>query len=324
MLSDSVAQRPSALALDGIATEMADLEAILQDVSRTEYLFIRDIIRAAFGASGKRLRPMVALLSGQLAAAAVAPTLSLAASVETLHVASLVHDDVIYQAFIRRGHPALNAHLSAEVMVLAGDYLFARAAAFAAETGSPRVVRVFSDCLMTICVAQLAQLTTRRSVPGRDECLTRMYGKTAALFATAAECGAILGAAEEAGVSALRAYGERLGLAWQIVDDALGFLADSEGLGKPAGLEVGQRMLTLPALYASADGAAPLADALAGDMNAVAEVIDVVREGNALDLALADARAYADAAVAALSWFPPVAARQALERLAHVAVERSA
>ncbi len=324
MLSDSVVQRLSSFAVDDIAAEMAQLETILQDVSRTEYSFIRDIVRVAFAHSGQRLRPVVALLSGQLAAAAAAPTLSLAASVEALHAASLVHDDLIDQSFIRRGHPTLGAHLSAETTVLAGDYLFARAAAFAAATGNPRVVRVFSACLMSMCAAELAQLTARRGVPSRDEYLARIHGKTAVLFATAAECGAILGAVDEAGVSALRSYGEQLGLALQIVDDVLDFVADSTSLGRPSGSALRQGTLTLPALYAAAYGDAPLLEALAGDIDAVAEVIDAVREGGAADLALADARAYADGAVAALGWFPPVAARHALERLAHVAVERSA
>ena len=324
MLSDSVVQRPSAFAVDDIAADMAQLETILQDVSRTEYSFIQDIVRAAFAHGGKRLRAAVALLSGRLVAAATAPALSLAASVETLHAASVVHDDLIDQSFIRRGHPTLNVHLSAETTVLAGDYLFARAAAFAAETGSPRVVRVFSECLMTMCAAELMRLSARRGVPSRDEYLARIHGKTAVLLATAAECGGILGAVDEIGASALRSYGEKLGLAFQIVDDVLDFVADSDGLGKPAGSDLRQGTLTLPALYAGVYGEAPLMDALAGDSHALAEVINAVRDGGGAALALADARAYAEAAVAALSWFPPVVARHALERLAHVAVDRSA
>lgn len=235
MLSDSVAQRPPALPLDGIAAALAQLETTLHDVSRTEYPLVRDVVRAAFAHSGPRLRPAVSLLVGQLASAPIAETQSLAASVETLYAASRVHDDLIDQSFLRRSHPTLNPHLSAEASVLAGDYLFARAAAFAAETGSARVVRVFSECLMTMCGGELAHLATRRGMPTCDEYLARSYAKTGVLFATAAECAAILGDLSEKHIDALRHYGESVGLACQIADDCLHFTASAATLGQPDG-----------------------------------------------------------------------------------------
>lgn len=323
MLSDSVVERPFAFDFSEVAAEMSRLEAVLQDASRIEYPLVRDVVRASFGSGGKRIRPAISLLVGKVLKAPLDKILSLAASVETLHTASLVHDDLIDQSFIRRGHPTLNAHLSAETTVLAGDYLFARAAAAAADTGSPRVVRIFSECLMTMCAGELSQLAERRAIPGREDYMRRIYGKTAALFATAAECAAILAEVDEQDIAALRRYGQNLGLAFQIIDDILDFTAAAETLGKPAGSDLRQGTVTLPALYAAGQGA-PLAEALAGNQAAQAAVIDAVRSTDAAVLARADAQQLAAAAVAELTWLPPGPARLTLERLADFTLSRAA
>jgi geranylgeranyl pyrophosphate synthase len=262
------------------------------------------------------LRPAVAFLVGDIAAAPAEPILYLAAAVETLHAATLVHDDLIDQSLLRRGHPTLNASLSAETTVLAGDYLFARSAAFAARTNSPRVVQIFSDCLMTICGGELGQLAQRGRVPTRDEYLGRIYSKTAALFAAAAESAAVLGTLDKAQVRSLRRYGEKLGLAFQIRDDILDFTADAVAVGKPVGADLRQGTVTLPVLYAAAADHLPLAQALAHQPEAVETVIRAVRDSDALQAAARDAAELAAAAVEALAEFPPSPSRQALEALA--------
>ncbi len=316
------ARTASALSLNLIATEMETLEQMLQDVSTVEYPLVRDVVRGAFAYGGKRLRPAVALLTGKLIDAPADKTLVLAGAVETLHAATLVHDDLIDQSLIRRGHPTLNASLSAETTVLAGDYLFARSALFAAQTESPRVVTIFSETLMTICGGELGQLSQRRSVPTRDEYLKRIYSKTAALFAAAAEGAAVLGGRSERQIVALRRYGENLGLAFQIMDDILDFSADEATLGKPVGADLRQGTVTLPVLYAASNNHLPLDDALQGKAAAIDAVIARVRESNALALARAEAQQYAAAAVAALTWCPTGPARQTLEALADYAVNR--
>ncbi len=324
MLTEISTRTPLAFSIDPVAEPMQRLEATLQDVSAVEYPLVSDVVRGAFAYGGKRVRPMIALLVGQMVGAPEAPLMALAASVETLHAATLIHDDLIDQSLIRRGHPTLNASLSAETTVLAGDYLFARAAAFAAQTGSPRVVRIFADCLMTICAGELGQLSDRRRTPTRDEYLKRVYSKTAALFAAAAEGAAVLGGVAENQVRALRQYGEHLGLAFQIVDDILDFTADEATLGKPVGSDLRQGTVTLPTLYAVVNDGVVLARALAGDKAAVETMIDFVRRSDGPALARGDAQQYAASAIANLAWFPHSPARQALEGLADFTVSRAA
>jgi geranylgeranyl pyrophosphate synthase len=285
---------------------------------------VQTVVRGAFAHGGKRIRPTIALLVGQLVGAPEDKLMALAASVETLHAATLIHDDLIDQSLIRRGHATLNASLSAETTVLAGDYLFARAAAFAAETGSPRVVSIFAECLMTICGGELGQLTGRRRTPTREEYLKRIYSKTAALFAAAAEGAAVLGRTSESETRTLRQYGEDLGMAFQIIDDILDFTSDEAALGKPVGSDLRQGTVTLPALYASANDGVLLDRALSGDKAAAEAVIATVRESDASAMAQADARQYAASAIAALAWFPPGSARGALEGLADFTVSRVA
>ena len=297
---------------------------MLQDVSSVEFPLVADVVQGAFASGGKRLRPAVALLTGQLVDAPADRTLALAAAVETLHAASLVHDDLIDQSLVRRGHPTLNAVLSAETTVLAGDYLFARSAAFAADTHNPRVVRAFSACLMEMCAGELGQLSQRRSVPTRDGYQRRIYSKTAILFATASSSAAVLGGAPEQQITLLRQYGENLGLAFQINDDVLDLAGDPAALGKPVGSDLRQGTVTLPVLFAAARDGLPLGQALAGEAWAVETVVDAVRSSDALALARAEAELYAAAAISCLAWFPDGPARQALEGLADFSVHRAA
>lgn len=321
MLTEIATRRPTAFTIQPIAEPLARLEQILQDVSTVEFPLVREVVRSAFAYGGKRIRPTIALLVGRLVGADADKLMALAASVETLHAATLIHDDLIDQSFVRRGHPTLNASLSAETTVLAGDYLFARSAAFAAQTGSPRVVKIFAECLMTICGGELGQLTGRRSIPSREQYLKRIYSKTAALFAAAAEGAAVLGHRSEAEVSALRQYGSDLGLAFQIVDDILDFTADETTLGKPVGSDIRQGTVTLPALYAAQAGA-PVERAISGDKAAVEAVIQMVRGSEAVALARAEAQQYAGSAVTALAWFPQSETRETLEALADFTVSR--
>ncbi|MFN8482078.1 MAG: polyprenyl synthetase family protein [Anaerolineae bacterium] len=318
------ARLPESLDLEPIRSSLSALDLLLQDVTAVDYPLVADVVRAAFAADGKRLRPSVALLTGAMLHAPSDTTLALAAAVETLHTACLVHDDLIDQSFVRRGHPTLRAALSAETTVLAGDYLFARAAAFAAETRHPRVVRAFSECLMDMAAGELEQISQRRVTPSREDYLRRVYSKTAVLFATASSAAGVLGGASEQAVALLRQYGENVGLAYQINADVLDFVGEPESPGQPVGADLRRGRVTLPVLYAAAAADLPLAQALAGELWAVEAVIEAVQSSDALALARADAERYAAVAVSCLSWFPDEAARQTLEAVADFSVRRAA
>lgn len=200
---------------------------------------------------GKRLRPALALLAGKLYPKTPGARLtSLAAAIEALHTATLVHDDLVDGSMLRRGHPTLNASWSTGATVLAGDYVFARAAYFAAETGSVRVMQIFAQTLMTIVEGELHQLMDLRNWhQTKDSYFRRIYGKTAALFAAATESAGVLGEAPEEQVAALRDYGYNLGMAFQIMDDVLDFVGDERIVGKPVGSDLRHGTVTLPVYY---------------------------------------------------------------------------
>src|SRR5437867_707470 len=198
---------------------------------------------------GKLLRPALALLSGRFGRYGLSLIDPLAASVELLHTAPLVHDDVIDSAATRRGRPTVNSSFQNSTTVMLGDYLFAHAADQVVKTDNLRVVRLFSNTLMIMAKGEIGQdLAAYDSRQTIRDYLQRIGGKTASLFATACEGGAIVSGAQEEWIEALRQYGYNFGMAFQIVDDILDFTGDESLMGKPVGSDLMQGTLTLPAL----------------------------------------------------------------------------
>lgn len=295
------------------------------------------------GSGGKRLRPAVALLSvrfnGQLEAPALHdPIISLAASVEMLHTATLVHDDVIDGSLLRRGAPTLNAMWNRGATVLAGNYMFARAARFAAETGNPRVIRIFSETLEIIVEGELRQLRARRQLrQQKDEYYQRIYAKTASLFCAAAEAAAVLSGLHEEGIRSLRDYGYNLGMAFQIVDDILDFTGDARSLGKPAGSDLRQGTLTLPFFYYLQIAPQPqqVLDQLEalydGDIDGddaswtgtVDEIVQDLRAGPAIEAARQEATVFLSRAAAGLAGLPDNPYKQSMLDLCEFVVQRT-
>ncbi len=212
------------------------------------------------GSGGKRLRPALALMAAHLQEAAThdfAPSrpdtpevIALAAAVEMLHTATLVHDDVIDSALLRRGAPTLNATWNGGSTVLAGDYMFGAAALFSAQTQNLQVIRLFSDTLKIIVDGELRQLRDRYNYEQeKGAYYQRIYAKTASLFCAATQGAAILAGFTEPEVKCLRDYGYYFGMAFQIMDDVLDFTSNEATLGKPAGSDLLQGTLTLPFFY---------------------------------------------------------------------------
>jgi len=204
------------------------------------------------GSGGKRLRPALALLAAgasgiDASSIAQQQVIALASAVEMLHTATLVHDDVIDGALLRRGSPTLNATWSGGLTVLAGNYMFGTAAHFSAETENLRVIRLFSNTLEVIVTGELNQLHARYQFEQPKEIYyQRIYAKTASLFCAATEGAAILAALPDENIHALHEYGYHFGMAFQIIDDLLDFTADESTLGKPAGGDLLGGTLTLP------------------------------------------------------------------------------
>jgi octaprenyl-diphosphate synthase len=330
-----------------IREAMALVEAKLRVADSALFAPLSDAFISLIGSGGKRMRPALALLAygagktqsenGMYANQIDDRIIALAASVEMLHTSTLVHDDVIDGALLRRGAPTLNATWSGGATVMAGNYMFGAAARFAAETGSMRVIHLFADTLRVIVDGELHQLLDRYNYEQPMESyLSRIYAKTASLFCAATEGGGVLAGLNETQVAALRSYGYNLGMAFQIVDDILDFMGDAETLGKPAGSDLNQGTLTLPFfafLETVADRDAFIRkleetrdQADAGEIqlwrNLVAEVVTRLRATGAAEVARAEAHRYLDLARANLADFPENAHKRGLLLLCDFVTQR--
>jgi octaprenyl-diphosphate synthase len=204
-------------------------------------------------AGGKRLRPLLTLAAARLCGYAGEHHLRLAATVEFIHTATLLHDDVVDESARRRGRPTANLLWDNKSSVLVGDYLFARAFQLMVETGSLRVLDILANASAVIAEGEVLQLSAAANVTTSEAVyLLVIRGKTAALFAAATEAGAVIAGAPEAQVRALRAYGDALGMSFQITDDLLDYGGASAGLGKNTGDDFRERKVTLPVIRAVA------------------------------------------------------------------------
>jgi octaprenyl-diphosphate synthase len=232
-----------------VQQDLALVEEVISSLRQVDYQPLAQMLDLVLSPSGKRLRPALVLLSGTFGHYRLDLLVPLAASVELLHTATLVHDDVIDSADTRRGHPTVNSLYHNSTCVMLGDYLFAHAAELVARTGNVRVIRLFAHTLMVMARGEIHQdMSAYDSRQDVQAYLHRIAGKTASLFATACEGGAIVADEPEEWVGALRDYGYNLGMAFQIVDDILDFTGDEAEMGKPVGSDLMQGTLTLPSL----------------------------------------------------------------------------
>lgn len=329
--------------LQPIRPGLAQVEAKMKTVETSLFAPLAGAFIDLIGSGGKRLRPALALMAAQvreeMQGTPRAPrVIALAASVEMLHTATLVHDDVIDGARLRRGAPTLNAVWNRGATVLAGNFMFARAANFSAETENPRVIRIFSDTLETIVKGELRQLAARHNFhQDKDEYYDRIFAKTASLFCAATEAAGVLAELDSREIQCLRDYGYHLGMAFQIVDDILDFTGDEETLGKPAGSDLAQGTLTLPFFYFLQQHPAPeqlidqleegYAAAAAGDPSAqndvVAQVVGELRSSTAIHAARSEAIDFLNKARANLAGLPPSPYRHAMLELCDFVVQRT-
>jgi geranylgeranyl pyrophosphate synthase len=309
--------------------DLLRVEQKIRSIGTEAYGPLAEAFLNLLGSGGKRLRPALALAAYRFFADRSSDkAIAVAAAVETLHNATLVHDDLIDGALIRRGSVTLNALWSRGATVLAGDYLFARSARFAAETENVRVVQLFAETLRIICDGELRQLfSARQWQQPKESYYSRIFAKTASLFAAASRSGAILGDAPAAQEQALYDYGYHLGMAFQIVDDILDYAGDERLLGKPVGGDLRQGIVTLPFFYflqAQADPRPIIAMLDADDKGGagITEVVTMVRASGAIQQAGQEARAFAAQAQTDLTPLPDGAYRQALHDLADFVVAR--
>jgi geranylgeranyl pyrophosphate synthase len=210
---------------------------------------LKSALKVLLSSGGKRIRPVIILLVGDMLHGKKKTLLNLATAIELLHTATLVHDDLIDGALLRRGIPTLNSKWSPAATVLTGDFLFSCSAVLAAKTNNLEVIELFSRTLTVIVNGEINQLFTSRCNTSRDDYESRIYAKTASLFETSAKSAAILSDATPQQIEALRKFGYSLGMAFQIIDDVLDYIGDVNKVGKPLGGDLRQGLITLPVLY---------------------------------------------------------------------------
>jgi len=196
---------------------------------------------------GKRIRPALTLLAGKFHRYSLDLLLPMATAVELLHSASLIHDDTIDNSHLRRGKVSINRLWGNSNAVLLGDYLFAASARMTTETGNIRVIRLFAQTIMDICSGEIEESLNPFN-KSREQYFQRINNKTASLFSTAAESGAVLSDAPEEVVQSLKNYGYNLGMGFQIVDDILDFIGQKETMGKPVVSDLARGIFTLPVI----------------------------------------------------------------------------
>jgi len=233
---------------------MTAVNALIRDRMASEHApRIPEVTAHLVEAGGKRLRPMLTLASARMCGYDGPHHIHLAATVEFIHTATLLHDDVVDESRQRRGRPTANLLWDNKSSVLVGDYLFARSFQLMVETGSLRVLDILSNAAATIAEGEVLQLTAAANLATTEDIYLKVVrGKTAALFSAATEVGAVIAGRDEATIRALHTYGDALGIAFQIVDDLLDYGGDASATGKNLGDDFRERKLTLPVIKAVA------------------------------------------------------------------------
>ncbi len=314
-----------------VADDMAACNRVIVQNMQSEVELIPRLAAHLVAAGGKRLRPILTLATARMCGyAGGLRHVNLAACVEFIHTATLLHDDVVDGSLLRRGLASANAVFGNEASVLVGDFLFSRAFQLMTADGSLHVLRILSDAAATIAEGEVLQLVTQNDLSTTEErYLTVIQGKTAALFSAACQVGAVVAARSEAEELALSDYGAAVGMAFQLVDDALDYAADQRMLGKTVGDDFREGKITLPVLAAfhagnEADQAfwrRTIEDSQQTDEDLEHALALMARTG-AIQTTLRRAASFAEKAKAALAPFPPSAYRRGLVAVADYTVNR--
>lgn len=316
-----------------LAADMDAVNALIRTRMESRHApRIPEVTAHLIEAGGKRVRPLLTIAAARLLGYEGTHHQLLAATVEFIHTATLLHDDVVDESRQRRGRPTANLLWDNKSSVLVGDYLFARSFQLMTETGSMRVMEILASASATIAEGEVLQLTAAQDLATTEDIYLQVVrGKTAALFSAATEVGAVIAGGDAAQVRAFFDYGDALGIAFQIVDDILDYSGTTETIGKNTGDDFRERKLTLPVIkaVAAADQAERAfwqrtiekGDQRDGDLD---QALAILARHNAIDAARADALDWAGRAKSALRALPAGEIRALLSDLADFVVARVA
>ena len=313
-----------------ITADMNAVNAVILDRMQSQIPLIPRLAGHLIAGGGKRLRPMLTLAGAALVGYSGTRQHRLAAAVEFIHTATLLHDDVVDGSEMRRGKAAANIVFGNPATVLVGDFLFSRAFELMVEDGSLRVLKILSHASAVIAEGEVDQLTAQRQIETSEERYLSIIGaKTAALFAAASRIAAVVAECDDRHEQALDDYGRNLGIAFQLVDDALDYDASIGEMGKEPGDDFREGKMTLPVILAYARGSEEerrfwrnAIGGYASSADDLAEAVRLVKQTGALEATRQRARHFAERAIGALAIFPPGKARAAMTEAAQFAVAR--
>ena len=326
---------PRVPSLDGlltlVAADMNGVNAVILDRMQSKVGLIPELAGHLIAGGGKRMRPMLTLACARLLGYSGTRHQNLAAAVEFIHTATLLHDDVVDGSGTRRGKRTANLIWGNPASVLVGDFLFSRAFELMVEDGSLKVLKILSHASAVIAEGEVEQLTAQRRIgTGEEQYLEIIGAKTAALFAAACRIAPVVAEAGEDAETALESYGRNLGIAFQLVDDVIDYASDSATMGKGVGDDFRDGKMTLPLILAYARGSADDRSfweaAVAGERitdQDLAQAIALMQSSGALSDTIGRARHYGRRAIDALGPFPPGKARAALTEAVEFAVARA-
>jgi octaprenyl-diphosphate synthase len=312
-----------------LAADMQAVDRVIRDQLHSDVVLIRQVAEYIIGGGGKRLRPALVLLSAGALGYSGTAHHALAAVVEFIHTATLLHDDVVDESALRRGQPTANTLFGNAASVLVGDFVYSRAFQMMVNVGDMRVLQVLADATNIIAEGEVLQLMNCRNADIEEEGYLQVIRyKTAKLFEAAGRLGAILAGAAPEVEQAMAAYGSHLGTAFQLIDDALDYSGEVGVIGKNIGDDLAEGKSTLPLIYVMRNGTAEEAALVrravsSGGLAELEGVLVAIRRSGALDYTRRQAEVEAEAARAALAVIPATQYRDSLIQLASFAVTRS-
>lgn len=310
---------------------MAAVNALIIDRLQSDVSLINQLGYYIISAGGKRMRPLLTVLAARSLGYSGSDHIKLAAIIEFIHTSTLLHDDVVDESDLRRGRETANAMFGNAASVLVGDYLYSRSFQMMSELSNLRIMEILADATNTIAEGEVLQLMNCNDPDTTEQSyMTVIYCKTAKLFEAATRLAAVLTHQDHSIEQAMTDYGKYLGTAFQIIDDVMDYCSDSKEMGKNVGDDLAEGKPTLPLLRAMEMGNAEerqlIRDAieLRNGMEHLDRILAILESTGSLDYARTRAREEADKAIAALAILPAGEHRDALEALAHMAVQRRA
>jgi len=312
------------------ADDMAKVNETIQAQLNSDVSLINQLGFYIVSGGGKRLRPLLAILSARALGYQGDSHTMAAAFIEFIHTATLLHDDVVDESDMRRGKATANAAFGNAASVLVGDFIYTRSFQMMTELGSMKILKLMSNAVNVIAEGEVQQLMNCNDPDTTEESYMQViYSKTARLFESATQIGAILNDAPEHVEIAMQNYGKYLGTAFQLIDDVMDYTSDGKDMGKNVGDDLAEGKPTLPLLYAmrntTPENAFMIREAIekANGMDRLEEILTVMKETGSLEYTTQKALEEADKAIEQLSVLPESEYKQALITLAHVAVQRT-